>query len=75
MLKYTYLIYAQKEETKVDGVKLNQKDIEIIPYDYKEEELQKNYDRELSKICEKVECKWTWYKPPMVKNAAKTALQ
>jgi hypothetical protein len=64
-----YIFNLNVEDTKVDGVKLNQKDIEIIPYDYKEEEKQSLIDNDIVKICSKTECKIHKYKPETVKNA------
>ena len=43
--------------TKVDDVYLNQSDIQIIPYNYKEEIMQNKYNIELEKICNQIECK------------------
>lgn len=64
-----YVFNMNIEDTKVDGVKLNQKDIEIIPYDYKEEEIQSSYDKNIITICNKIDCKIHKYTPNTVKNS------
>jgi len=64
-----YVFNLNVEDTKVDGVKLNQKDVDIIPYDYKEEEIQSSYDKNIIKICNKIDCKIQKYNPNTVKNS------
>jgi hypothetical protein len=48
-----YIFNLDVEENKVDGVKLNQKDIDIIPYDYKEVEKQSEIDKDISETVKK----------------------
>lgn len=52
-----YVFNMNVESEKVDGVKLNQDDINIIPYTYKEEEKQTKVDKEINDLCKKIECK------------------
>ena len=53
-----YLFNLNVEDTLVDGVKLNQNDIKLIPYTYKEEEKQTKIDKELDELCKNVKCKF-----------------
>ena len=64
-----YIFNLNVEDTKVDGVKLNQNDIYIIPYDYKEEELQSSYNTNITQICNKINCKIHKYTQNTVKNS------
>lgn len=64
-----YIFNLNVEDTKVDGVKLNQNDIDIIPYVYKEEELQSSYETNITEICNKINCKIHKYTNNTVKNS------
>ena len=55
-----YIFNLNVENTKVDGVVLNQKDIEIIPYDYKEEELQTSIEHEMRTLHKKYKFRYPY---------------
>ena len=52
-----YIFNLDVEDTKVDGVKLNKNDINIIPYNIKEEYKQHELDKTIDKFCSKIQCK------------------
>jgi len=45
-----YIFNLNVENNKIDGKPLDQSDVDIIPYDYKEEELQSNIEHEIQKL-------------------------
>lgn len=52
-----YVFNLNIENTLVDDKKLNQKDINLIPYDYFEEEYQKDIDLKIDNKCTLEDCK------------------
>jgi len=67
-----YVFNMNVEDIKVDDVKLNQEDINIIPYTYKEEELQTKVDEEIDSLCKNIKCKigtFPRYNNNVIKNS------
>ena len=53
-----YIFNLDVENTLVDGVKLSQNDIDIIPFTFKEEYKQTYLDHDIDILCNEIECKW-----------------
>jgi hypothetical protein len=64
-----YIFNMNLGDTKIDGILVNQDDIDMIPYTYKEEDMQKNVDLEIDDLCKNVECKFRDYDPELIRNA------
>ena len=65
-----YIFNLDVGDTKVDGVKLNKNDINIIPYDIKEEYNQHELDKTIDKLCSKIQCKFrNDYSKKLIRNA------
>jgi hypothetical protein len=65
-----YVFNMNVEDVNVDDVKLNQDDINIIPYTYKEEEKQTKIDKELDELCKNIVCEFRPdYSPKTIRNS------